>query len=224
MFQSPACLSLAIRRAPRLGASGLKSLDLADGELVGGHLAAGGVVDDVLADLDRPDHRRVGRAVLGSGSSSRTGRRASRSPRCGSRARCPRAGGSRGQAGAWPARPDARAEAGGAGTRARGRSPPSAAEARSNSGCRNRRRRRGSPPARRTRGCSACAAAENSGALWPLKNTIGAWSRSCDGRDRGVDDLPGQAGSSSRGRRRRRGCGCRRGRCSSRRPGRGGAC
>ena len=65
MFQSPACRSLAIRRAPRLGASWPEVLDLADGELVGGQLAAGGVVDDVLADLDGLDHRGVGRAVLG---------------------------------------------------------------------------------------------------------------------------------------------------------------
>ena len=55
MFQSPACLSLAIRRAPRLGALGLEVADLADDQLVGGHLAAGGVVDDVLADLDGLD-------------------------------------------------------------------------------------------------------------------------------------------------------------------------
>ena len=57
-FQSPACRSLAIRRAPRLAGSALKSLHLADGQLVGGQLAAGGVVDDVLADLGGLDDRR----------------------------------------------------------------------------------------------------------------------------------------------------------------------
>ena len=50
MFQSPAWRSLAIRSAPRGGRRALKSCDVADGQLVGGHLAAGGVVDDVLAD------------------------------------------------------------------------------------------------------------------------------------------------------------------------------
>ncbi len=52
MFQSPACISLAIRSAPRLGAARRgEVVDLAGDQLVGGHLAAGGVVDDVLADL-----------------------------------------------------------------------------------------------------------------------------------------------------------------------------
>ena len=77
MFQSPACMSLAIRRAPRLGASALEVVDLADVELVGGHLAAGGVVDDVLADSNAL--MTAGLVGLRStGSSSRRGPAASR--------------------------------------------------------------------------------------------------------------------------------------------------
>ena len=62
MFHSPACLSLAIRKAPRLGASALKSCDLPDRELVGRHLAARRIVDHVLTHPESLDDRRVGRA------------------------------------------------------------------------------------------------------------------------------------------------------------------
>ena len=64
MFQSPPCLSLAIRKAPRLGGIALEVEHVADRQLVSRHLAARGVVDHVLADLDGLDDRGVGRAAL----------------------------------------------------------------------------------------------------------------------------------------------------------------
>ena len=64
-FQSPACLSLAICNAFRLGEFRLEIVDIANRELVGGHFAAGGIIDHVLADLDRLDHAGVGRCRLG---------------------------------------------------------------------------------------------------------------------------------------------------------------
>ena len=57
-------MSLAIRSAPRLGGSALQVVHLAERELVGGHFAAGRVVDHVLGDLDRADDREVLRAAL----------------------------------------------------------------------------------------------------------------------------------------------------------------
>ena len=64
MFQSPACMSLAIRSAPRLGGSALQVVHFAERELVGGHFAPGRVVDHVFGDLDGPDDREVLRAAL----------------------------------------------------------------------------------------------------------------------------------------------------------------
>ena len=60
-FQSPACWSLAICRALRWRLGRLEVADLADDQLVGGQLAAGGVVDDVLADPERLDDGGVRR-------------------------------------------------------------------------------------------------------------------------------------------------------------------
>ena len=64
-FHSPACCSLAIRKAPRLAGVGLEVVDLADDELVGGQFLAGGVVDDVLADPGGQDDGGVGGDAFG---------------------------------------------------------------------------------------------------------------------------------------------------------------
>ena len=64
-FQSPAWCSLAMCERPALGGGlPLEVLDLADGQLVGGKLAAGRIVDDVLADAQGLLHVEVLGRVL----------------------------------------------------------------------------------------------------------------------------------------------------------------
>ncbi|MFO0891844.1 MAG: hypothetical protein U0790_22240 [Isosphaeraceae bacterium] len=53
-------LELGDAEGAAFGRVGAEVLDLADGELVGGELLAGGVVDDVLSDLGGEDDGRVG--------------------------------------------------------------------------------------------------------------------------------------------------------------------
>ena len=69
-----AVLELGDSQRTSLGRISLEVDHVVDDQLVSRHLAAGGVVDDVLTDLDRLDDRGVGRAALQSGSSSRRGR------------------------------------------------------------------------------------------------------------------------------------------------------
>ena len=66
-------LQLGDPQGAALGGVGLEVVDLADDELVGGELLAGGVVDDVLADLGGEDDGGVGGASVRPGSSSRRG-------------------------------------------------------------------------------------------------------------------------------------------------------
>ena len=75
---SPAWRSLAMCRRPASGQFELEVDHVAGGELVGGQLAAGGVVDDVLADADGLDRPRGCRAGSRPGSSSRRGPRGCR--------------------------------------------------------------------------------------------------------------------------------------------------
>ena len=59
-----AMLELGDAQSTSLGRISLEVEHVVDHQLVSRHLAAGGVVDDVLADLDGLDDRGVGRAAL----------------------------------------------------------------------------------------------------------------------------------------------------------------